>query len=305
MGGASLEGVDLKLDRADEHLAFLQDKVGAFVDEGRTIVCEFDADTSECVLSIAGEPPPVTWGVRLSEWAHLTRSALDNLYWQVIRSSTGAFPTGRKREERPSFPIHKDKGSFQDGEVQLWVNQLVADHRTFLEEAQPYKARGAWRERHPLYLLSELNNIDKHRFFHVGYAALTVPVLVIAEAPTGLPEIEIRMLPQCPGTRKIREEMIKQMPGQSLPGVLSGFPGLVLRDCKWRTLGFTSGASDNRAEIMRVGVIPTGPNPQVEMQPTTPIEVSLSNPEIPVTTTDITDIRNRVHEIVGHFRVLF
>jgi hypothetical protein len=104
-----LDGVDLKLKQASKHLACLDIEVRALVGDGRPIVGYFDSDTSEYVFRVDSEPPPIEWGVTLSELVHLLRSSLDNLFWQLLVKRLRAEPAPRKRESKPRFPIHKTK----------------------------------------------------------------------------------------------------------------------------------------------------------------------------------------------------
>jgi len=253
--------------------------------QGGTIVSQFDANTSECVLRVDRKPPPIEWGVPLSEWAHMTRSALDNLFTQVIWKTAGNAPS---RKERLGFPIHKDKGSFDDLKVQMWVNQLPKGDRTFIEEAQPYKAGDPWREREPLALLNELNNIDKHGFFQISFVAMMLQV--IDHQGHG------RKVPMS------RDWVRFIRPGMSWVPGLPVCHGIRCEVTQW---SFTSGESDDRAEIARATVTNTGDDPQVEMQPAPLLAICVSHRDVPLVVADLFVIRHRVHEIVDHFRPLF
>jgi hypothetical protein len=283
-----LDGVDLKLKQASKHLACLDIEVRALVGDGRPIVGYFDSDTSEYVFRVDSEPPPIEWGVTLSELVHLLRSSLDNLFWQLLVKRLRAEPAPRKRE---SFPIHKTKDGYK-GDLEPWVNKLTTDDRALIEEAQPFKAPKPWHQRHPLALLNDLNNIDKHRFFHIGYIGEGIHAYD--------PHFKLmREIPPHADSFEFTKSMIQ--PGGQIPTFALAFPLVSIQQDvaeQGKTM-FTGGKANDRTEIMRVQVVPSGPDPKMKMQPTRPPSISLGDPELPVTIADLGLVLSVVREVVN------
>ena len=290
MPQASLEGIDLKLSRADEHLSVLDAKRRAFMGDRPSVLREFDADTSECVFRVAGEPPPLEWGVPVSEMAHLLRSALDNLIWQV------ALARNREPHKASEFPIFKDKAAFNARKVQARMNGVTDDDRAFIEKTQPFHAGEPWSERHPLWLLYCLNNIDKHRFFQIGFIG---NMLVLRNRLTR----EMTPIPLTEGANRFviaaAQDSAMEVHGLSFP--------FAVRDVGEPSgaMIWSGGRSDDRTEVVRIRVVATGPDPQVEMQPRPTLDICLSDKQVPMTYSDLVLIRDCVNEVVDHFRPAF
>jgi hypothetical protein len=154
-----LEACHAKLDRAEQHLDQLRAEVGNFLaGEPQTTVIEFDAKSGQgrITLSVRARPP-ITWSVIVGEIVHDWRSALDQLATRLIRRLF------LRRSPRLRFPIYADPvkynaafGGKLDG---------LQTYRTILDGLQPYN-RGAGYPTHPLWLLYDLSNIDKHEAIH-------------------------------------------------------------------------------------------------------------------------------------------
>lgn len=108
-------------------------------------------------------PPDVA--AMLGDVLHDWRSALDHLAWQLaIRA--GSVPPPPRTE----FPIFWDAGDFgrtrksgapAHGSGLFKIQGLSAEDRTRIERTQPYYAGEPIM--HPLWVLHELSNLDKHR----------------------------------------------------------------------------------------------------------------------------------------------
>ena len=287
----SLEGVDLKLARANEHLAFLGAERAALLEANRdAVVREFDPQRGDHVFRIAGQRPPLAWGVVVGEFAHALRSSLDNTIWQLI------LQRGRHPTDRVQFPIYKDKANFE-GQTNKWGLPRLVDppDLAFVESAQPYHARGdgpvdktaiKW---HPLSMLSHLNNVDKHRTIHPACGAARI----------------VRVDPD--GTRRadfIRSDRWKLAAAQGRVAAM-GLPVPFYRDGTRMCGGFTfAGSDDDPAEIIRVHAT-GGSGAQVDVQTRPTIDVAFSDWELPMDIADLRDIRDTVVQIVEHFRPAF
>ena len=284
----SFDGIDLRLARADEHLGVIEREVAKVAGKNRRVVGEFEANSFEYVFRIEGELPPPEIGVYVSEAVHHLRSALDNLVWQIV--------LGRRNQPTRfnAFPIEETDGQFNAAEKRGALAGTDADDRAFIEQAQPYHHGPHWKRRHLLLLLKNLSNIDKHRYMHAGFVAMTL------SGPGGIP------LPLSPDLGA----MLKALPPDGSTPELRGLcvvVGVNVKVTGWR---FTAGEQrDDRAELLRATLVDPPPHPEVKLQPNPAIDVSLTNiegrDEQPVTVSDLRRIQRRVNEIVGHFRLLF
>jgi hypothetical protein len=63
----------------------------------------------------------------------------------------------------------------------------------------------------------------------------------------------------------------------------------------------TNSAFDDRAELMRVLVRATGPDPEMQMQGGEAVEISLSDPKHPLMLTDLVGLRRAVVQVIQIF----
>lgn len=173
----SLLGSRLKLKRAEEHLDELEPVMRAYIErdpygfpnepnvEGEWMVFR--------ILEVREYPDPL-WGVRIGEFLHDLRSALDNLVWQLVLAN------GENPGDHNQFPIYTDAAR-PPGRARLQQLRSVPgathiddmlfrvdpEHAATIKSLQPYL--GVHIHRHhkvALASLAYLNNIDKHRFVH-------------------------------------------------------------------------------------------------------------------------------------------
>ena len=124
-----LHGCWLKVRRANEHLHTLDDEISRFLSsEDRRLIAHFEPDTSQYISRVRGGPPPLRWGIILGEFAHLLRSTLDNLLWQLILAR------GNQPKGRPRFPIHdkvpRDGWKKATSERPAGISHIVIDNCT-------------------------------------------------------------------------------------------------------------------------------------------------------------------------------
>lgn len=160
-----LDGVKLKVGRALEHLLALDDEIAAYRDKDPyKILREIDYGDSRLRFSYwLTEFPPPHLSVVIGDVVNNLRSALDHLAWQLVLANGGT-----PRSDRPAtqFPIRlkqRDRsGNVRPPEVAGGVAPAVVAE---LDQLQPYQRR-LDPEKHPLALLAELSNVDKHRTLH-------------------------------------------------------------------------------------------------------------------------------------------
>lgn len=160
MAAPSFEPVDLKLGRAQEHLDALDADTGRyFAGEPYRFVREYHPEGSRVAGLAITEEPPERLALVIGDYLHNARAALDYLAWQLVLAS-GITPNGRTK-----FPISKDPRLKKKRRSGVVVEPGVsAPILAVVESLQPYHAPDP--ALHPLWLINELSNIDKHRTLH-------------------------------------------------------------------------------------------------------------------------------------------
>jgi hypothetical protein len=155
----AITGVRAKLARSLEHLVELDEAVGRYLD---TKPIDVRRNTHESIPRnvlvfelVLRESPPLDLSVRAGDVIHQMRSALDHIACELVRAS-GATPS-----RGTSFPVCVEPPS------ELKIRPSVASSALrVVETLQPYR-RGPKAREHPLAILNELWNVDKHRNLHL------------------------------------------------------------------------------------------------------------------------------------------
>ena len=106
--------------------------------------------------------PPLRFGVILGDCLHNLRSALDHLVWQV------ALLDGNTPDRNAQYPIaSKSERQFEDM-AKRQLAGLNDRHRAMIKDTQPFH-RGADAATHPLSMLANLSNTDKHQVVHTAF----------------------------------------------------------------------------------------------------------------------------------------
>lgn len=303
----SLDGVRLKLARADKHLDLLRAHRVEMVELGhRRVVGQYEASSGDYVFRVSGDPPPPTPGVDVSLFAHLLRSSLDNLLWQLIlarggRPRTNFGPKGSGL--RPTqFPIY-EKGSEFERNAKAETDGVLAEDFAVIQGAQPYQRGPDLSGWHPLALLGHLNNVDKHRYMHPSFASGVIwrviqPHPGALGIPVGRPYLIAangykRLLQANPGVNPFVDGLVN--PASPDGSVIShDGHGFRVND-------------DDPTEVARVFRIQNAPGrePNMEMQPSPTFDVSFTDRERPMTIRDLEEIRGEVHRLVTEFEGAF
>lgn len=168
---AALHGVKTKLDRAEVHLDAIERVVADLLNGYSTAVTSGPRENAKIPFHLEGAPPiPEDLPAIVGDALHNMRSALDHLAWQLVRKCGGT-PTATT-----SFPLRMTRRLGGDGLPS--ISGGVSDEvRTLLDEVQPYQlvedAPDSDARIHPLAVLAELNNIDKHRELVFGVAVVS------------------------------------------------------------------------------------------------------------------------------------
>lgn len=156
----TLEGIRLKVERAHEHLQALDDKLRELSkrlnQEG--VIRENDSQTGDYVWRLKVDPA-LTYPISIisGDFVHNLRSALDQLVFELAT------------KDRPltEFRIFLKPGPGRDGFHEAGIPKiwsLPIDAKVIIERMQPYNGwNGLKGKRHPLWLIHDLDRIDKHR----------------------------------------------------------------------------------------------------------------------------------------------
>jgi len=188
-----LDGARLKLHRARAHVHTVDREVAAYLGTQPVQVedrQERDGNRRhiQWVATSAHEPPPEL-GVIVGEWAHNVRGALDYTVYELVRRETG--------EDDPrwtQFPIVVEEPRYADQERQRlrgapdWALPVFRGLQPFNDgEDAPW---------HPLAILGDISNRDKHRLVHT--AAMQIAGSQARVSGTSM--MAIHRLAQNPGT---------------------------------------------------------------------------------------------------------
>jgi hypothetical protein len=161
----SLKGCWAKQRRAGKHMDALHDELTGYVeDRPHRVVGKFDRDSGffRITAEVLKEPDTDRWGILLGELIHNLRCVLDHLLWQLVLLNGGA-PTNEHQ-----FPIESTGEKYWAAKGGTRLRRLVGvadEHRALIDSLQPYR-RAHVEGTHPLAVLADLSNTDKHRFIH-------------------------------------------------------------------------------------------------------------------------------------------
>lgn len=158
-----LSGVQLKLWRADRHIAELREVIKPILHAAEQSVSrQPQVDESEVVYAVGYVPDidPIA-SVIVGDVVHNLRSALDHLAWQLVRFDNGT-PDEYTQFPLSVLPLNKD-GSPRQVTIQPGIRNpaIIAA----LIEVQPYTSanRGHTPTSDVLWIVHRLDAVDKHR----------------------------------------------------------------------------------------------------------------------------------------------
>lgn len=165
-----LDGARAKFHRADEHFKTLDAEIPGFLErEPYEFRAYLNPQAGEYAIRLhVLEPPPLRWGVIVGEIAHALRSLLDLLARQLVVINGGV------PGDHTAFPLTRRPyrgGSFADVAGTSSLRGAHPDAIAFIEHVQPYNGPHGVKY-HPLAVLDDLWNEDKHRVVPQSFAAI-------------------------------------------------------------------------------------------------------------------------------------
>lgn len=162
-----LKGIQIKLQRAYDHLIDLEKRVAHFVYHRRyEILSELNADSTELSarINFLQKPAVEAWGGIVGDFVHNLRSALEHVAWQVVDANGGAvgrdvkFPIYQRESDYVAWRTADPKRRKRDPFAGVDPRAIDA-----VEAEQPYAREDGDPADHPLSLLNAMWNRDKHQ----------------------------------------------------------------------------------------------------------------------------------------------
>jgi hypothetical protein len=154
-----LDGVRQKIIRAEEHLPTIRADIERCLGQGK-VISERDVDDKRLFRFRPDIPAPLLgFSVIIGECLHDLRSALEYIVRELVLINN------RTPSNFNQFPICLTHPGF---DLNLRKDRLCGVSlraKAVIERLQPYRSLEfrEFPQFHPLWILSELNNIDKHR----------------------------------------------------------------------------------------------------------------------------------------------
>jgi hypothetical protein len=184
MVSAHLVSVRLKIDRARNHFDHLSAAIHEAMrakQNSNVSPFEFDGERNHLLLR-AVEPRPLDQMVPLAigDSVHNLRSALDHIVFQLAAINGAPAEAG----EKTAFPIYSSPKGFKDFAKKSLAPFISAEALTAIAKLQPYEA-GNGGPLSVLWMLSQLDNVDKHRIVVVVAQKVRPYEFTITRFPTG------------------------------------------------------------------------------------------------------------------------
>jgi hypothetical protein len=158
-----LEGIRLKLFRAQDYFRDLDVAIGAFYAEQSKAAGHKVENQDELIITWPDEPPlDPRLALILGDCVHNMRAALDHLVAQlaILNGATS------NAIEKTAFPVCLSAADFQNATVRKVAPYISGNALTEIEKLQPYSTGDGVQD--ILWVLSQLDIIDKHRLLIVA-----------------------------------------------------------------------------------------------------------------------------------------
>jgi hypothetical protein len=194
-----LDLIRFKIERANEHIANLDRSIRAFfASKPYQVSTKRDPQTRRLIYFVSSiKQTPTSFSIITGDVVQNLRSALDHLAYQLFLVGTKGSADGRHVQ----FPIGFDAKNYAEQCDRRTVG-MKKDMVDILNSLEPYRGGKG----HKLWVLQELNNIDKHRllvtvgsiFQSVNIGALMTSELRKVGVPMGMevPKVDLYLKPQ-------------------------------------------------------------------------------------------------------------
>jgi len=152
-----LDGVRLKLVRAEEHLKTIFQILDGFSIGKCEIIAEEDKNTNSGLLRVHLPKPDPQLRVIAGDFCYNVRSALDHLVWQLVIANPPHAPNRNN-----AFPICSSQANFNDAKRRHRLDGVSAEAITLIDSFQPYPGR-----KQALLTLSTIHDTDKHQTLNI------------------------------------------------------------------------------------------------------------------------------------------
>lgn len=163
-----------KLRRTREHTKAFDEAVQWWLESEPYRIAEevdVETDTKQFVV-IAERQPPVRLSLLLGDMIQNLRSTLDYLVGDLARHNAGGHLMPRIEADL-MFPITTSREKFKDAvRRQARLGCVAARPAALIQRLQPYR-HGQDPATHPLWVLHQLSNIDKHRHLALLMSVVT------------------------------------------------------------------------------------------------------------------------------------
>jgi len=147
--------IQVKMDRAKEHITSLNTAISTFFGTHPYQVSTKRDSTRRLIYYLSGvQPTPTSFAIITGDAIQNLRSALDHLAYQLFLVGTNGSTDGH----HVYFPIHRGATEYQNN-LSRQTQGMRQDAVSTLNTLEPYKGGKG----HKLWVLHELNLIDKHR----------------------------------------------------------------------------------------------------------------------------------------------
>jgi hypothetical protein len=160
-----MESVDAKVRRAKTHLESFYVEAATYAEKARpTFIRKTNHDrTAHWLVFYVEDPhPPIEISVIVGDFLHNLRSALDSLVCGLVhKTNPTSTCSGRQ------FPIFTDRDEYLKRRGDM-LRGMPAAAVAIVDGVQPHCRPEASVKFDPLWILSTLNNHDKHRTAHLA-----------------------------------------------------------------------------------------------------------------------------------------
>jgi hypothetical protein len=162
-----LESAILKANWAHVHWHILDDEVTKFLKSNRYgIPAELDWVHSRYIFRTnVGKSVINEWGLRVGDIVTNMKDSLDHIAYRLVSKGN------RSVRERIYFPLFKHRNEWDSAK---WIRHFSPEAIAELERLQPYHAPEG-SVTHPLWAISELARIDKHRYINIMPMMASIP----------------------------------------------------------------------------------------------------------------------------------